>query len=109
MPALQSITFVLTKAGTNTYFLLDTWLHHKPLAVLFPCLRSHTTLPLARVATVLNFGLLLLPSWVPFVVVAGLPAVTCPDKRFLLGGIHLSTIAAYNLTKRKDDVVLSSA
>ena len=57
LPALQAISFVLTNSGTNTYFWLDAWLHHQPLANLFPCLYSHTTIPLARVAAVLNHGL----------------------------------------------------
>ena len=57
LPALHAISFVLTNSGTNTYFWLDAWLHFQPLANLFPCLYSHTTIPLARVAAVLNHGL----------------------------------------------------
>ena len=45
LPALHTISFVITKSGTNTYFWLDIWLHRQSLATLFPCLYSHTTTP----------------------------------------------------------------
>ena len=57
LPALHTISFVITNSGTNTYFWLDIWLHQQSLATLFPCLYSYTTTPLARVAAVLNHGL----------------------------------------------------
>lgn len=114
LPALHAISFVLTNSGTNTYFWLDTWIHNQPLATLFPCLYSHTTIPLARVAAVLNHGLetilrnrLTSDAATELCVLLSLlqdfRLSTGPDERYLNGGLCFSTRAAYALTMGSHD------
>lgn len=113
LPALHAISFVLTHFGTNTYFWLDTWIDQKPLATLFPCLYSHTTLPLARVATIFNYGLdSILRNRLTSNAAAELCSVLSllqdfqvspgPDERYLNGCLGFSTRAAYSLTMADD-------
>ena len=109
LPALHAISFVLTNSGTNTYFWLDKWIHQARLATLFPCLYSHTTTPLARVATVFNYGLdSILRNRLTSNATAELCSVLFllqdfqrspgPDERYLSGGLCFSTKAAYSLS-----------